>query len=141
MPPEQLAEHGRDLGDGKARVGVPGGPEVGLELLQVTPVLREAARVGRRTFHEQALDNAARIGGGRLRFHEAGRGFDDGWAVPVEIGVTLGVNMTFWGFGAAPTTMSRRVPLRVCGDPSQHPGLELPQLECKVPSEGVVRNG
>jgi hypothetical protein len=125
LPPEQLAEHGRNLGDGKVRAGVPGGPEVGLKLLQVNPVLREAARMGRRTFHEQALEKAARIGGGRLRLHEASRGFGEGWAVPVEIGVTLGVNMTFLGLWCRADNAVAAGAASRPWDPSQYPGLEL----------------
>jgi hypothetical protein len=125
MTPEQLPEHGHDLGDGKARVRIPSRSELGLESLDVAGVVREAAREGRGVFDAQALDDAARIRGGWQPSHEVGRGFCGGWAVPVEIGVTLGVNMTFWGFVAAPSTISRRGPFRLCGGPSQHPGLEL----------------
>ena len=96
-----------------------------IESLHVTVVLREAVRQGRRTFPEQALENAERIGRGQPPFHEAGCGFGGGWAVPVEIGVTVGVNMAFEGFGVAPTTMAPRAPVRVCERPSQHPGLDL----------------
>jgi hypothetical protein len=72
--------------------------EFGLQSLDVAGVLSEAAREGRRVFDAQALDYAARIRGGRQpSSHEVGRGFCDGWAVPVEIGVTLGVSMTCWG--------------------------------------------
>src|SRR4051812_11524312 len=97
MTPEQLPEHGRDLGGGKARVRVPSRSELGLESLDVTGVVREAARKGRGVFDAQALDDSARTRGGWPPSHEIGRGFRGGWAVPVEIGVTLGVNMTCWG--------------------------------------------
>ena len=123
MAPEQLSEDGRDLGDGKPRIGITGRPELALESLDVTGVLREAARKGRRVFDAQALDDAAGLRRGWQPSHEVGRGFCDGWAVPVEIGVTLGVNMTVSGFVAAPTTISRRAPSRVCGRPSQYPSL------------------
>ena len=113
MAPEQLAEHRCDLGDGKARIGIAGRREVGLELLHVAGVLGKAARKRRRVFDAQALDDAARIRGGRQPSHEAGRGFCDGWAVPVEMGVTLGVNMTRWGSLCANNDLAARTRSRL----------------------------
>src|SRR4051812_49851833 len=97
MTPEQLPEHGRDLGDGKARVRIPSRSELGVDSLDVAGVVREAALEGRGVFDAQTLDEAARIRGGWQPSHEVGRGFCGGGGGPGGVRGVFGGNQNFWG--------------------------------------------